>query len=432
MVGKATIHNAFLTIGVVAGYPHGIVSRKLQNPLHRKLFHLICGLALSYALYGPSFLIVFLGDLIVYLTLFLPNPFILVGTLIPIAEIFYIHYTRLNTIGDWTSDLSGLIMFSALRLIMTTFNVFDGRKELKRENWKKMALSSPPPIFDFFVYLFSYSGLYSGPIVPFSAFKEILEMKSTPEEVSNDIKAGLKPFLLSLLNGFFYAICIKVFPTKMILEDKFYERPCFLQVVIAILYSYFHTSRYRFAWLGGEASLACQGAQRVQTYDTQYCRSFRPEFYYTQRQLGGLVNEWNHSVHFFLKEFIHVRVLSIGGSNTVAKFCTYMFSAFWHGFYPGYYVYAMVVFSNAFVDSIRFKLFSPLLESTVGTKVATILDCVYTQSMNSYQGAGWDLLWLSPYFYFLKRTKFGPFLLEFALIAVGYTFRVLSPKKKIE
>lgn len=423
MVSKALIHNIVLTLGVVLGYPHGIISRKLQNPSYRKLFHLFSGLILCYLLYGLEFLYVALAELIVYLTLFLPNPINLSGILIPVCGVFYIHYKRLGTIGEWDSDLSGLIMFSALRLVMIIFNVFDGRRNLKRQAWINMELKSPPNIFDYYVYLFSFTGLYSGPVLPFSVFHEMMELKSSQEEDDEDIKKGLKPFGLSFLNGFFHGLAVAFFPTKMILDEAFYDKPYIVVLAISFVFSLLHSSRYVFAWLGCESGLLAQGAHRIKSFDPENCRSFRPEYFYKSRNLSLYVTEWNHSVHFFLKEFVYVRVISLNLPSIIAKASTFFVSAYWHGFYSGYYFYAFVVLVNSIVDYQRFKLFSPIIEKFFGESVAVTFDRAFSIFMNYYQGTGWDLLFASRYLMFFRKTYFGPFLFELLLILIGLIFR---------
>ena len=430
MVSEALLHNILLCFCVLSEYPLGIISRKLHNILLRKIFHLLAGLVICYIIYKLEFLLVAAGLLCVWVTLHFPGNLRLVTIIIPISGIFWIHMKRLGKIGDWRSDISGLIMFSSLRTILLTFNIFDGKKKVvKRKQWENMKLEYVPNIFDFFVYMFSFTGTFSGPLLPFNIFIKTLELKADEKEEKEDMINGLKAYGLTFIYSICSAVTVFLFPTKMIISDPFYEKPYLIQIVLSVLYSLFHTTRYMFAWTGCEAALKAQGATRFpELFDPEYCRSFRPEVYFTQRNMGGLVNEWNHSVHFFLKECIHTRVLAIGGGQLLARMLTFLFSAFWHGFYPGYYIYAFAVMTNGIIDGYRMKLTTPLLTKLFGQKFTVVFDCVYTQFNNYYQGATWDLLWAEPVLSFFRRTKCGPFIFEICLIFVGYLYRMFGPR----
>jgi hypothetical protein len=134
-----------------------------------------------------EFLIVAAGLLCVWVTLHFPGYLRLVTIIIPISGIFWIHMKRLGTIGDWRSDISGLIMFSSLRTILLTFNIFDGKKKVvKRKQWENMKLTYVPNIFDFFVYMFSFAGTFSGPLLPFNIFIKTLELEADEKAEKED------------------------------------------------------------------------------------------------------------------------------------------------------------------------------------------------------------------------------------------------------
>ena len=430
MVSQALIHNALLALIIILTYPLGIVSRKLHKPLLRKFFHLFCGIIICFISYKTQFFIVAAGELLVWVSFHLPGALCLSGIMIPISGIFWIHMKRLGTLGDWTSDLSGLIMFSAWRCMFTTFNVFDGRKEnIKRDVWKKLSIPEIPSFFDFFVYLYSFAGLFSGPILPFKVFIQMIEICENENEEKEDFRKALKPWIYALCECALAGLSMIIFPTNMVISEDFANMNNLRQIGVALIYTIFHSSRYVFAWFGGEAALVSQGGMRFpDLFDPEYCRSFRPEFYYTKRNLGGLVNEWNHSVHFFLKECIHTRILSLGGSNLLARAMTYGYSAFWHGFYPGYYIYAAAVMTNAILDGYRSKLCTHLFEKLFGKKITYYFDIIYTQVVNYYQGTIWDLLWAKPCIRFYVITKFSPFIFEVFLILIGFIYRKFGPR----
>ena len=52
-----------------------------------------------------------------------------------------------------------------------------------------------------------------------------------------------------------------------------------------------------------------------------------------------VLQNWNHSTHLWLKYYISARLTEPGKRATFwHNLTTYMVSAFWHGFYPAYYI----------------------------------------------------------------------------------------------
>lgn len=421
---SALVHNAVLSALVLLPYPIGYITRKIPQPFLRRVFLFTLGIGFCYLLYGTSFYIVVCGCVFAWAIMHLPGTLCLSGISIPIIGIFWIHWKRLGNVGDWKSDLSGLIMFSAVRVWTTIMNVYDNQRNPKRDYWKNFKIS-PPPLVKFLVYIFSPIGLISGPILPYSAFEEIINQQSSDEEIKKDLKDGVNTYIYALIAMVIYGSSLILFPTNLIISPEFAAKPYIIRFIISVLYSAFHTSRYVFAWLGAEAGLRSIGSMNLPNLDPNHCRSFRPESFFTIRHAGGLVNEWNHSIHIFLKENIHCRVLALGGPNIVARILTFAFSAFWHGFYPGYYMYAVIVMVFGALDGIRYKVTKPVFTRLLGEKGCFIFDCIHTQCMNYFNGTTWDLLWLEPCIRFHKIMKFIPILYEILLIVVCS----LIPKK---
>lgn len=58
------------------------------------------------------------------------------------------------------------------------------------------------------------------------------------------------------------------------------------------------------------------------------------------RSINDLVNNWNISIGVWLKNYVFDRWVREDGTNkTAATLLTRMFSAFWHGFSLGYYLF---------------------------------------------------------------------------------------------
>ena len=82
----------------------------------------------------------------------------------------------------------------------------------------------------------------------------------------------------------------------------------------------------------------------------------------TSYRIKDFLTSWNISVHEWLKNYIFLRMLPSGksgktGSSGIAATMTFLVSAVWHGFYPGYFSFFL---SAAAVDYVA-KVYAPLL-----------------------------------------------------------------------
>ncbi|OHT07953.1 MBOAT family protein [Tritrichomonas foetus] len=420
---------------ILCDLPFSIIIRKFSSPSIRLYLHILFGFTICWFLYHEYFLYVFAGCLLSYLLLYLPGALCLSSVGVPFLGLISIHYYKLKHAGTWSSDISGLIMFSFLRIWSLAFNVYDGKKinqkkDIKRKQWRDAAITKVPSIVEYVAYLFSYNGLYSGPILPFKDFIATCNLMSSSETVSQDIRSALPPFITSILVCGIYGIGVQLLPANLILSDGFKAKNYLTRLITALVLSAVHTSRYIFAWVAAESGWRALGASHI---NEEYITSIILKTYYSSRKLSILAIEWNRSIHFILKEYLHVRLISIGVPNFIAKICTFAMSAIWHGFYSGYYLFAAMETVMGVLDEFRLKWFSPLIESLFGPTFCFIFDVVWIQSLNYFTGAPWDLYWAECYWEFYKNMKFLPFFLLLGMISIGFLFgrkKKSAPKEK--
>jgi len=99
---------------------------------------------------------------------------------------------------------------------------------------------------------------------------------------------------------------------------------------------------YYYAWLSSEGALLimgygfhgkqADGSYRWDRASNVYVRDM--EF---AENLVQMTIKWNVATQRWLKYYVYTRLLS-SGHPALANPATYIVSAFWHGFYPGYYM----------------------------------------------------------------------------------------------
>ena len=70
----------------------------------------------------------------------------------------------------------------------------------------------------------------------------------------------------------------------------------------------------------------------------------------TKYRIKDFMENWNMSVHLWLKNYIFLRVVKKDKRDSLRPIMTtFLVSAIWHGFYPGYFVFFV---STALLDYV--------------------------------------------------------------------------------
>lgn len=145
--------------------------------------------------------------------------------------------------------------------------------------------------------------------------------------------------------------------------------------------------------------------------------------------------QWNHQIHLWLKYYIYNRTLVPGKRpglmNNMAVFIT---SAFWHGFYPCYY---MIFFFAAILSELAKDIYrSRILFRWIPHPLSSILASFLSMLMMNFIGVSFMLLT------FEKGIRFSASVYHFVYITIvvmfvifrfgGITKRAAKLEKKIQ
>lgn len=106
----------------------------------------------------------------------------------------------------------------------------------------------------------------------------------------------------------------------------------------------------------------------------------------TRASLGDMTKNWNTAVQSWLELYIFKRAPRAGGLN---KWLTFLASAFWHGFYPGYYLSFMTVPFMQMGFNPLYDVFAPVVpkagkSASVLVAASWAVHWVATQVMVTY------------------------------------------------
>ncbi|RFU79196.1 mboat family [Trichoderma arundinaceum] len=260
-------------------------------------------------------------------------------------------------------DITGAQMVLVMKLSAFCWNVADGQLPADQlsEFQQGRALRELPPLVDYAAYVLFFPALFAGPAFDYAEYRRWIDttMFDVPSQVDPAKKppvrkkrkiprsgtpATVKAVTGLVWIGLFVALSARYSPA-IVPTEAFTERP-FLQRVFFIHMASLVT-RFKFygVWSLTEGACILTGLgyngvdpatgkvswNRLQNVD--------PWTVETAQNPRAYLAGWNMNTNSWLRNYIYLRVTPRGKKPGFrASMMTFVTSAFWHGFYPGYYL----------------------------------------------------------------------------------------------
>ncbi len=245
-------------------------------------------------------------------------------------------------------DYSAMLMMMTLRIVSIAFNYadWDHRDELDPVLAKK-AIEHFPDLISYMSFNFYFPALLAGPTFDFKYYDDFLSDYHVSETKD---RVQTRPNLVAVIYNFvmiFFAFAffanIDKYPRELILNDKatfsamtFIQKMVFIQVMVTLF-----RFRYYLVWFIAQGAFLLSGfgydPETKQWNGIRQVDLFGYELATAPYYLAG---NWNISVHYWLKNYAYLRNKKKGHApSTKELFESFMTSAAWHGFYPGYYIF---------------------------------------------------------------------------------------------
>jgi len=174
----------------------------------------------------------------------------------------------------------------------------------------------------------------------------------------------------------------KLVPDMYTITDEFWEHSLGYRLLYILTCCELGTSKYYFAFSMGEAACNIVGISyngKDQRGIAKWDRivMMRLWQFKTTTNAKGLVEHWNVPCQIWLKDYVFMRIVGILNNRTAAVFGTFFTSAFWHGFYGGYYCFFLsAAFFSVCADTITANLLHKFYHKD-GTPISPGLAKVY-------------------------------------------------------
>jgi len=271
----------------------------------------------------------------------------------------------------YSLDITGPIMVLTQKVTSLAFAVNDGQKQKANKKIsdleKVYAISDIPDPLEYWSFIFQFQSMLAGPLVFFKEYREFIYFDQSPSSVV----VVLKKLGGSILFALLYLKIAPQYDIEYLRDEEFLHRTAFVNKLIFIyMATTLERTKYYHAWVLSDAVCNASGlGYNKESKSWDLVTNVDAIAFERGSNLKESLDQWNKGTMRWLRYVIYERV-----SPKIRTIATYATSAFWHGFYPGYY---MTFFSGAlFTSSARIvrKTLRPLFVNYTAVKWS--YDCI--------------------------------------------------------
>lgn len=260
-------------------------------------------------------------------------------------------------------DITGAQMVLVMKLSAFCWNVADGLlpDEQLDDFQRDRVLRELPGLLDYTGYVLFFPSLLAGPAFDYAEYRRWLDCsmfdipaavdptKKPPTRRKRKIPRSATPALWKLASGLFWIVAFlqlsNYYWPQVLLERSYVTHYGFLRrVLIMHMVGFTARTKYYGVWSMAEGAciLAGLGYNGVDPTTGKVswnrAQNINPWAVETAQSSRDYLSGWNMKTNSWLRNYIYLRVTPRGKKPGFrASMATFVTSAFWHGFYPGYY-----------------------------------------------------------------------------------------------
>jgi len=369
------------TVSLFLVYPFALLLKfipiKYDNIRH--LYCCIIGILLMQWVYSEDWIHSFISSIVTYIICkHCPPKY--VGKLVFLWAMGYMtmsHWYRMYTsYMSYIFDFTGTQMVITMKLSSFAYNYYDGIYDYENvlksnDDRKKYAITKLPSLIQFLGYMYCFTCIMAGPAYEYNDYVQVIDgsiynypKNNKKNDSENKIKTppssilpGLRKLFVGIVflvihivfSGFYPLIKRDVLADNTIKMVPTFAHPEFLAIPNPIIRMYTliltllaERYKYYFAWKVAEGSCILAGFG-FEGYDDngkvigwKGVENVDIFSFDTSWNIANMSKAWNKRTQKWLERYTYART---GKSH----FWTYFVSAFWHGLYPGFYFFFLVI-----------------------------------------------------------------------------------------
>ncbi|KAJ3555046.1 hypothetical protein NPX13_g10446 [Xylaria arbuscula] len=279
-------------------------------------------------------------------------------------------------------DITGAQMVMVMKLSAFAWNVFDGTlpEDQLSDHQKDRRIVKLPGFLDYAGYVLFFPSLFAGPAFDYNEYRGWIDCsmfdvpasvdpaKKAPTRKKRKIPRSGTPATWKMVSGLLWIFAFmnlgKWYSPDVLFSDRFMTYGFLRRVIILHMVGFTARTKYYGVWFLAEGSCILAGlgyngidpaTGRVSWNRLQNINPWGVESAQNSR---AYLENWNMNTNKWLRYYIYLRVTPRNRKPGFrASMATFGTSAFWHGFYPGYYL-AFVLAS--FVQTAAKRMFNLL------------------------------------------------------------------------
>ncbi|QUC22110.1 uncharacterized protein UV8b_06351 [Ustilaginoidea virens] len=286
-----------------------------------------------------------------------------IGFIFVMSHMAVSHIRRQAANTPSTIDISGAQMVLVMKLSAFCWNVADGQlsDDLLSDLQRDRAIKKLPSLLDYAGYILFFPSLFAGPAFDYAEYRRWIDTsmfdipscvdpsKKPPSRKKRRIPRSGTPATFKALTGLFWIALFGFLSAKygqeQLLLDSYMQHALWRRIWIMYVVNLVARLKYYGVWTLTEGSCILAGLgyngfdpvtgkvfwDRLQNID--------PWAVETAQNPRGYLAGWNMNTNNWLRNYVYLRVTARGKSpGFQASLMTFVTSALWHGFYPGYYL----------------------------------------------------------------------------------------------
>jgi len=332
------------------------------------------------------------------------------------------HFHRMYVdYGGWTVDASFVLMIFLTKYTSFACCVDDGTKRVEDlsadQNARKIV--EFPTVDQYFSYIFFFPTSICGPTYDYMEFYHFITRTGQHRLKYNPLFEAVTTLLFGILMFGAVAFIAPLYPFSFCITEEYANYGILRQILGFNLAGYCSRMKYYAGFYLAQASVDASGLSfngydaeghakydKIVGVDIKLELADNPKF---------VLDNWNKQVQLWLKRYVYFRYVSekdIKSNPRMAEqatLITFIASAFWHGFYPVYYI----GFFNLFLllQTSRYIYKASWKFRNIPEPLAYVIRFVLTFTMFNFFGAGFQLLEIGKALTFFKITWYIPTIL---------------------
>jgi lysophospholipid acyltransferase len=252
-------------------------------------------------------------------------------------------YRQATAYLEWTLDWTLVAMITTQKVMGLAYNVQDGGDPAATDEQRALSVPKLPTPLEYFSFILFPANVTIGPAFEYSDYIAFADGRKTSPPPYLPALARLVQGVLCFLA---HTAIAGRFPAAAMLADPAFfaagnKATQYAQVWVALLG---HRLKYYFGWKIAEgaavmAGLGYNGVDKATgAHRWDRVENIAVWRYETSQSLRASSTNWNKTTNLWLRRYVYDRA-----PPAVSLYFTYLVSAFWHGFYPGYYIFFLSI-----------------------------------------------------------------------------------------